>query len=602
MNEESDDHLDEVGESNCEEEELDDDEMSIECDSVCQTNNKKDMQQQKAAARKQTFIFGECKICNDKATGVHYGIITCEGCKGFFKRNIQRNTYYQCFFGRNCILTPRTRNRCKACRFKRCIEVGMSFDGIKMGRIPKVVKKRALESLTSNKLNNIQNEPIVNERTKFMPLNINKNYETSQSDNNNDNNGFKVNNCDLKKENSISPSYSSLNNSDSSSNSVNYMQGSSTPLHDYQDNEGNSSNENINEQRGGKSEDSVEDSGYKNDSRCSLSLIKSSDSLSLKEKPHQNDLQLMPVTKDYKEVSLRQFLKSINSNCANLFNGDSLARSTNDQQTTTNNIPLIISHIFQSHKHLHLTNIDVHTTFLDIFMSRTKFDPTYQIICSLLNDKIFQLYNQYLEKANAIYDITINETKKMKKYGENYIKNVDFEFNNGSSETIWNGLIESLPEYVQLTFHFCKEMPGINELPHDCFSAVLNDKIFEIFFITNSKFFIGEESYLRLNNNVHYSRYWMNKVKGKKKTDASFELAEVLNGFHMTEKEKALLLPLMMTMHDNIEKNSILEDLNEYYTRAILYEFDLNKRDESFIMKLSKVILKIKECKLIELS
>ena len=86
----------------------------------------------------------------------------------------------------------------------------MSFDGIKMGRIPKVVKKRALESLTSNKLNNIQNEPIVNERTKFMPLNINKNYETSQSDNNNDNNGFKVNNCDLKKENSISPSYSSL--------------------------------------------------------------------------------------------------------------------------------------------------------------------------------------------------------------------------------------------------------------------------------------------------------------------------------------------------------------------------------------------------------
>ena len=52
------------------------------------------------------------------------------------------------------------------------------------------------------------------------------------------------------------------------------MQGSSTPLHDYQDNEGNSSNENINEQRGGKSEDSVEDSRYKNDSRCSLSLIK----------------------------------------------------------------------------------------------------------------------------------------------------------------------------------------------------------------------------------------------------------------------------------------------------------------------------------------
>ena len=27
------------------------------------------------------FPFGKCRICNDKATGVHYGIATCEGCK-----------------------------------------------------------------------------------------------------------------------------------------------------------------------------------------------------------------------------------------------------------------------------------------------------------------------------------------------------------------------------------------------------------------------------------------------------------------------------------------------------------------------------------------
>lgn len=25
-----------------------------------------------------------CEVCNDKATGVHYGLTTCEGCKGIF--------------------------------------------------------------------------------------------------------------------------------------------------------------------------------------------------------------------------------------------------------------------------------------------------------------------------------------------------------------------------------------------------------------------------------------------------------------------------------------------------------------------------------------
>ena len=29
----------------------------------------------------EKFSFGKCKICNDLATGLHYGLLTCEGCK-----------------------------------------------------------------------------------------------------------------------------------------------------------------------------------------------------------------------------------------------------------------------------------------------------------------------------------------------------------------------------------------------------------------------------------------------------------------------------------------------------------------------------------------
>ncbi|KAK0040665.1 hypothetical protein Bpfe_029903, partial [Biomphalaria pfeifferi] len=90
------------------------------------------------------FPFGDCRICNDKATGFHYGVATCEGCKGFFKRSIPKGDKYTCFFGGHCTITPFNRNRCKACRFKRCQDNGMAIDAVKMGRIPKVEKERAL--------------------------------------------------------------------------------------------------------------------------------------------------------------------------------------------------------------------------------------------------------------------------------------------------------------------------------------------------------------------------------------------------------------------------------------------------------------------------
>ncbi|XP_040196613.1 retinoic acid receptor gamma isoform X1 [Rana temporaria] len=74
-------------------------------------------------------VYKPCFVCNDKSSGYHYGVSSCEGCKGFFRRSIQKNMVYTCHRDKNCQINKVTRNRCQFCRLQKCFQVGMSKEG-----------------------------------------------------------------------------------------------------------------------------------------------------------------------------------------------------------------------------------------------------------------------------------------------------------------------------------------------------------------------------------------------------------------------------------------------------------------------------------------
>uniref|UniRef100_H0VAA3 Nuclear receptor subfamily 2 group C member 1 n=1 Tax=Cavia porcellus TaxID=10141 RepID=H0VAA3_CAVPO len=80
--------------------------------------------------------FDLCVVCGDKASGRHYGAVTCEGCKGFFKRSIRKNLVYSCRGSKDCIINKHHRNRCQYCRLQRCIAFGMKQDSVQCERKP----------------------------------------------------------------------------------------------------------------------------------------------------------------------------------------------------------------------------------------------------------------------------------------------------------------------------------------------------------------------------------------------------------------------------------------------------------------------------------
>ncbi|XP_078276174.1 nuclear receptor subfamily 2 group C member 1 isoform X5 [Rhinoraja longicauda] len=69
-----------------------------------------------------------CVVCGDRASGRHYGAVSCEGCKGFFKRSIRKNLVYVCRGSKDCVINKHHRNRCQYCRLQRCLVLGMKQD------------------------------------------------------------------------------------------------------------------------------------------------------------------------------------------------------------------------------------------------------------------------------------------------------------------------------------------------------------------------------------------------------------------------------------------------------------------------------------------
>uniref|UniRef100_A0A915PIV4 Uncharacterized protein n=1 Tax=Setaria digitata TaxID=48799 RepID=A0A915PIV4_9BILA len=101
-----------------------------------------------------------CAVCGDGHAKLHYGILACYGCKGFFRRTLTGKVVHKRLPSRQWLVTFRRfdnneahnddlhcthlqydslnyldqRNSCRHCRFQRCLEVGMDPKAVRPDR------------------------------------------------------------------------------------------------------------------------------------------------------------------------------------------------------------------------------------------------------------------------------------------------------------------------------------------------------------------------------------------------------------------------------------------------------------------------------------
>ncbi|CAB3398107.1 unnamed protein product [Caenorhabditis bovis] len=106
-----------------------------------------------------------CKVCSSfQAHGLHFGVLSCRACAAFFRRTVVNESHrkFKCRSGakNTCSVSNYKKFHCRLCRFKRCVNLGMTPDNVQYNRdVPFRKCKNDDSSDESQEASSEQNSP-----------------------------------------------------------------------------------------------------------------------------------------------------------------------------------------------------------------------------------------------------------------------------------------------------------------------------------------------------------------------------------------------------------------------------------------------------------
>lgn len=203
----------------------------------------------------------------------------------------------------------------------------------------------------------------------------------------------------------------------------------------------------------------------------------------------------------------------------------------------------VLYNLLDSHPMFKSCNLLTGTAHSNFHSLNRKFDENYQIIMSLLSDKVYQIIVENNERENRRYEPVM----KLLRCGP--LQRATDPDDNVSIVDVWDGILESIPSLVKDLISLVKELPGLNELKAKDFATIINNRLFDYYVIRYSYLYANDDCFIQLPNGIQYTRARHLKVIGPEMVHALFTFTHDLNELALTARETALMYPYLLTVH-----------------------------------------------------
>nr|ASL70542.1 nuclear receptor [Brachionus calyciflorus] len=229
-------------------------------------------------------------------------------------------------------------------------------------------------------------------------------------------------------------------------------------------------------------------------------------------------------------------------------------------------------------------------------------EPQNYLLNTFLSEKILNkskesqimVLGMLRDKSSQLFKESICEFDSHEKKGIEMIESGNIIIRYYSEEFIImvkKKMLRILEKHAWTLYKILCDLPGFQTFSVGDLKRILTSHFFVLLGLRTNRLFMNGDFFMFLDGDILLNRELFSLVMSKEISNFIFDFSYSIKAMNFTCQEFGLLMPFILSSQDSsLSDLNLLKEINEFYSKALVYEFNLNRRSIEFVKNFKKVI------------